>query len=72
MPFSDIKQQLSLYSIWFIININKYQWSARDDILNGADYDNLVFRTELLYNKIYDSPCENCRVTFEGKYVIDD
>lgn len=45
-------------------------WAARDAILKGARYDDLVFRTENLQGG-FAEPCKNCQVTFEGFYNID-
>ena len=50
-------------------------WSARDAILNGADYDYLVFRTENVNlspenPKWYAFPCDNCSKTFSNHYVL--
>ena len=45
-------------------------WSARDAILKGARYDDLVFRTEKLSGGFVE-PCDNCLRTFDGTYNID-
>ena len=44
-------------------------WACRDAILNGANYDNLVFRTEDLKG-IFKKPCKNCKKTFKRKFFI--
>lgn len=46
-------------------------WSARDAILKGAKYDDLVYRTENLGGG-FAEPCENCQRTFIGTYNIDN
>lgn len=46
-------------------------WAARNAILEGANFDDLIFKTEYLGSGNSHEMCKNCLVTFEGHYVIN-
>lgn len=61
----------SFESLWNVENCAEI-WSAREAILNGARFDDLIIRTENLAGGEYAEPCKNCQRTFEGTYIIGD
>lgn len=68
--YGAIKQYPSLEKDWLIENCAEI-WAARNAILEGASFDDLIFRTEYLGNGNTHEMCKNCLATFQGHYVID-
>ena len=47
-------------------------WAARNAILQGAKFDNLIFRSQTYVENKFADPCQNCRRTFAYNWVLSD
>lgn len=47
-------------------------WAARNAILQGAKFDNLIFRSQMYRNNKFANPCQNCRRTFAYNWVLSN
>ena len=59
----------SLEADWNVENCAEV-WGARNAILNGAKFDDLIMRTVDLNGKV-KPPCDNCISTFFAYYIVD-
>lgn len=46
-------------------------WAARNAILNGAKFDNLIIKSVYKSDLEIHELCKNCKCTFKGHYIID-
>ena len=50
--------------VWNVENCAEV-WSVRQAIMNGSDWDDIVFKCIDIKTNEYKSPCLNCQTTFE-------
>ncbi len=62
--------EYSLESRWNVENCAEI-WAARNAILKGAKFDNLIFKSVFIQSNQVHTLCENCKVTFKGHYIIE-
>ena len=55
---------------WFVENCAEV-WAARNAILNGAKFDNLIIKSVKREGLVLFPLCENCKHTFAGHYIIE-
>ncbi len=65
-----VVQSPSLETGWYVENCAEV-WAARNAILEGASFDDLIFRTEYVGNGEVHGLCQNCLVTFIEHYIVD-